>query len=425
MLISVFTPSHDPKFLEAAWASLLAQTHTDWEWVVVLNGPASKGVSWHPPIEDDRIRVVTDHDVAGVGAAKARAAAECQGDVLLELDHDDVLTPDALEHVAAAFAEHPDAGMVYSQFAGIDATTDPAFTPFAPGNGWRYREQLVAGVTETVNRRFPIALPATPHNVSLIWYAPNHVRAFTRVAYDKAGGYDPARDVLDDQDLMSRLYQVGAFHLIDRCLYLQRSHGGNTQLQADLNARIQVETLDLYDQHVQANALAWAHREGLLALDLGGCHGKPDGYLSVDQHPGADYVHTFPHPLELPDSSVGVIRASDFLEHVADQVTMMNELHRLLAPGGMLLSHTPSSEGWGADQDPTHVARWNPNSFWYYTDPSKAGYVPEITARFQVSRITHGFPSLWHEANRIPYVTANLIAIKDGTPRNGGQLLWT
>lgn len=96
---------------------------------------------------------------------------------------------------------------------------------------------------------------------------------------------------------------------------------------------------------------------------------------------------TLPSPLDLPDGSVGVIRAHDFLEHVVDKVALINELYRVLAPGGMLLTLTPSTDGRGAFQDPTHVAYYNENSFWYYTEQQHRAFVPTITARFQSSRL--------------------------------------
>ena len=92
--------------------------------------------------------------------------------------------------------------------------------------------------------------------------------------------------------------------------------------------------------------------------------------------------------IDLPDNSVGVIRAVDFLEHVPDKIAIFNELHRLLAHGGMLLSLTPSTDGRGAFQDPTHVAFYNENSFWYFTDANYANFVPEITC--QVPGRSHG-----------------------------------
>lgn len=175
----------------------------------------------------------------------------------------------------------------------------------------------------------------TPHNVSYIWYAPNHVRAFRKDIYEKVGGYDATRTVLDDQDLMCRLFQAGDFHHIPRCLYLQRIHPANTQRDPEINAHIQRETVALYDKYVEANALAWTRRRGLFALDLGAAHRKPPGYLGVDQHPGegVDIVATLPGKLDLPDGSVGLLRAVDFLEHVPAKVPLINELYRLLAPG--------------------------------------------------------------------------------------------
>ncbi len=97
-----------------------------------------------------------------------------------------------------------------------------------------------------------------------------------------------------------------------------------------------------------------------------------------------DIVAELPAPLPFPEGSVGVIRAVDFFEHVADKVALINELYRLLAPGGLLLSQTPSTDGRGAFQDPTHVAFYNENSFWYYTEAQYRNYAPGIRARFRV-----------------------------------------
>jgi len=79
----------------------------------------------------------------------------------------------------------------------------------------------------------------------------------------------------------------------------------------------------------------------------------------------------------VPDGSVGCVRAFDFLEHVptcrdstcdhgADGmagkciVGLMNELYRVLAPGGWIISCTPSTDGRGGFQDSTHVSFWHP-----------------------------------------------------------------
>jgi glycosyltransferase involved in cell wall biosynthesis len=416
--VSVFTPSHRPVYLTQAYESLARQTFPDWEWIVLLN----KSARWSPPHADQRVRVITDDLASGVGQAKQRACAEAAGELLVELDHDDLLTPNALEQVVKAHANDQDAALFYSHSAQINEDGSPDDSRFVAESGWVYRTEVV----DARELSYPTAMQPTPHNVSYIWWAPNHVRAFTKAAYTAAGGYDPARTVLDDHDLMCRLYRQGPFHLIDECLYLQRMHEHNTQRDPEINAFIQQETINLYDRYIEGNALAWAKRNGLLALDLGAAHGRPDGYLGVDKHAGenVDIIATLPGPLDLADNCAGVIRAVDFLEHVADKVALINEIHRLLSPGGLLLSMTPSTDGRGAFQDPTHVAFYNENSFWYYTEAKYRAFVPEITACFQSSRLFTGFPTEWHQRHDIPYVTANLIAVKDPMDRNGGNYFW-
>ncbi|MCX5266911.1 glycosyltransferase [Streptomyces sp. NBC_00199] len=414
---SVFTPSHRTRFLDECLATLQAQTCPDWEWVVLLNN----GARWRPERPDDRVRIEIADEVTGVGAAKRRACELARGEILVELDHDDLLAKACLAELGKAFDEHPDAVFVYSNTAQITEDGKRDDSRFNESHGWHYEDVRVDGRNLLQVR----AMAPTPHNIAYIWYAPNHVRAFRRDAYVTAGGYDASRSVLDDQDLMCRLFHVGDFHHIPRCLYLQRMHPANTQRDPETNAHIQSETVALYDKYIEANALAWTYRRGLLALDLGAAHRKPPGYLGVDQYPGegVDIVATLPGRLDLPDDSVGLMRAVDFLEHVPAKIPLINELYRLLAPGGMLLSTTPSSDGRGAYQDPTHVAYYNENSFWYYTDDQYRAFVPEIRARFQSSRLTTCFPSQWHSEKNISYVIANLISVKDGAERCGGPLL--
>jgi hypothetical protein len=414
---SVFTPSHQPRFLDECLATMQAQTCSDWEWIVLLNN----GARWRPERPDARVRVEIADDLRGVGAAKRRACELARGEILVELDHDDLLAKACLTELGKAFDAHPEAVFVYSNTAQITEDGKRDESRFDETCGWQYEEVNVDG------RKLlqVISLAPTPHNVSYIWYAPNHVRAFRRDSYEKAGGYDAARTVLDDQDLMCRLFHVGDFHHINRCLYLQRVHPANTQSDPEINGHIQRETVALYDKYIEANALAWTQRRGLLALDLGAAHRKPPGYVGVDQRPeeGVDIVATLPEKLDLPDGSVGLMRAVEFFEHVPAKVPLINELYRLLAPGGMLLVMSPSSDGRGAHQNPAHVAHYNENSFWYYTDDQYRTFVPEIEARFQSSRLVTYFPTEWHSQKGISYVVANLIAMKEGTPRCGGPLL--
>lgn len=419
--ISVFTPSHDTRYLDEAYASLKAQTNKEWEWIIVLNG-AALTQEWKCP-QDSRVAVYETSHIRGIGALKAFACEQATGEVLVELDHDDWLAPGALKSIAKAFLSE-EVGLVTAHFAeaaGDDLT--PRMASFGSAYGWTFKKVQVKGKQHFQVNSFD---PTYPQNVSLIWYAPNHPRAFRRTVYDMVGGYNPSQEVLDDQDLMCRMFLVSEFRLIDKCLYLQRVHDNNTQSDPGTNSQIQTETLRLADQYIQPMALAWANRNHFAVLDLGSAFNKPFGYIGVDllDIPGVDKVgDVFDVLGSLPDNSVGVIRAVDFLEHITDKVRLFNEMHRVLVHGGLLLSLTPSTDGRGAFQDPTHVAYYNENSFWYFTSQQYAGFVPEITAKFQIAKLGTHFPDDWHAANQISYVQANLIALKDG-PRQAGLNQW-
>lgn len=149
----------------------------------------------------------------------------------------------------------------------------------------------------------------------------------------------------------------------------------------------------------------------LKAIDLCGGFNSPKGFISIDLENGnikADLNEGIP----LPDNSCGMVRAFDALEHLKDKQYIMKEIYRVLAPGGILLSITPSTDGRGAFQDPTHISYWNENSFWYWTRPELMEYIQNTDIKFGEARLETVFPSSWHRQNNICYVIANLEVIK-------------
>jgi len=76
-----------------------------------------------------------------------------------------------------------------------------------------------------------------------------------------------------------------------------------------------------------------------------GCGRYPkEGFTNLDWKagPGVDVVHdlsVFPYPLD--DNSVELITADHVIEHLPEVFKVMEELHRILAPGGKLVVRTP------------------------------------------------------------------------------------
>ena len=405
-MISVITPHYRETnpYIAECYASLLSQTLQSWQWVIVVN---DGGVLPDNIANDSRVLAFCDTDAQGIGALKRAACERASADVVVELDADDLLMPEALATVQWTFA-HPCVNFVYSNCARfVDGTWDsPAYDSYW---GWKARPFHYQGHELQEMQSFP----ATPHAMRSVYWAPNHLRAWRMQTYWSIGGHNRDFTVIDDYDLCCRFYLNGPLTHIDKCLYLYREYfGQTTKKQQPL---IQKRNSDVYTQRIIPMVEEWARRKGLPMLDLGAAHDSPVGYIGIDLH-DADLIYDLREGIPYRDNSVGVVRAYDFLEHIPPPrvVAMMNEIHRVLVPGGWLLASVPSTDGRGAFQAPDHVSFWNENSFWYYTNPKYSKYLAASSARFQVSRVLTWFPSKFHKEHDISYVDAQLIAIKPG-----------
>jgi len=108
-----------------------------------------------------------------------------------------------------------------------------------------------------------------------------------------------------------------------------------------------------------------------MKVNLGCGYNKPKDFVNVDNRAevNPDLIADATFSLPFKDNSVDEITANDFLEHVPIGKTsfVVEEIYRVLKDGGRFNSFTPSTDGRGAFQDPTHVSFWNANSWLYYT----------------------------------------------------------
>jgi hypothetical protein len=327
-------------------------------------------------------------------------------------------------------AEETGAGFIYSD--SVHLMDNDKSEIFSKDFGWEHYNTTRGDKTYVVMRSF---LP-TPRSLCEIYWAPNHIRVWTRDAYLKTGGHSGLLSVGDDHDLICRTYLAGfEFAHIAEPLYWYRRHSKNSFVvhNADVQ-RIQFENRDKY---MHSLIFEWCKRNKLLMIDLGGAHDCPRhlGFKSLDANvelPNVDYRCFIPSPefeKLVQNNSVGCFRAADFLEHVPGnmQPRLFNSIYSKLVPGGFLISQTPSVTdnegrvGRGAFQDPTHVSFWSPNNTWYYTRSAQAKYVPEIRCRFQSVRCEIKYPSNWYKDNYIPYLFWDAVALKG--QRAPGQVM--
>lgn len=408
MKLSIITPTHNPKYLDELYNSIKMQTYEDWEWIILLNN----GSNYNN--DDPKVKIFNDDSGnKNIGYIKNKAFGLGTGEILVEADHDDMLTPDCLEQIHDAFVDDA-IGFVYSNNAKLPVGRE--FVPYNPAYGWEYDMFNWQG-----NKLYAMnSFTPSAGSMAFIWYMPDHVRAWRKSVYDKLGGHDINLSVLDDQDLIVRTYLSTEIKFIDKVLYIYRITGDNTWIER--NKLIQTETVNMYYKYAYKLAERDADINGLDKIDLGGGIDGRVGYKTIDMK-DADIECDLNSGIPLPDNSVGVINASHIIEHLKDPIFTMKEIHRVLADGGWAMIDVPSTDGRGAWMDPTHVSYWNQNSFLYYTNRNQARYIRNDSIRFQSYRCQTHFPGKWWVDNNIPVVTAYLRAIKSDERRPHLQLI--
>ncbi|MEP6484982.1 MAG: glycosyltransferase family 2 protein [Rudaea sp.] len=241
--ISVFTPvyntGHDK--LLRTYRSLVAQSYADWEWVIADDHSSDAGTldALREVAQDYRVSM---HNLAkpsgNIGELKGHLCSVASGEIFVELDHDDVLTPHGLAWIAKAFDTHPECGVAYTNWSeryenGVlchDYGTDYGF-----GYGkahWEVHPQRYETFSaEEAHYLVQDAIRINAKTIRHIVGVPNHIRAWTRTAYFEAGGYSSLH-VADDYELLVRLFLTTRFVHVPKLCYIQFYNNesiGNTQ----------------------------------------------------------------------------------------------------------------------------------------------------------------------------------------------------
>ena len=230
-LVTVFTPAYKTgDRLRKPLASLMAQTYTNWEWVVMDDSDGDKTFEklCDMALQDARIRPYkADKHLGKIGALKRDGCGLARGTILVELDHDDELTPWALESVVETYDKFGDeVGFVYTDFA--ECFEDG--TPVKYGEGWgmgygSYRDEVHHGQRYAVVNSPNINAKTIRHIVA----APNHIRSWRKSVYDAVGGHNPDMHVVDDYELMVRTFLETRMARVPKMCYVQyRNRTGNT-----------------------------------------------------------------------------------------------------------------------------------------------------------------------------------------------------
>lgn len=218
MKVSVIIATYNyGTYLPKALDSVLAQTSSDWECIIIDDGSAdgTPGIARAYEQRDARIRYVRQAN-AGLSAARNHGVSVSRGEYLQMLDADDLLDAAKLERHAAYLDVNPGVDVVYGAslffYDGRDEETSPIpHTVHLHGNAHALRE---------LQETNPIAVSAA---------------LIRRTAFERSGRYNEAVRGLEDWDLWLRAAVAGCrFEYLDApAVSYTRLHPGSLSSSAE------------------------------------------------------------------------------------------------------------------------------------------------------------------------------------------------
>jgi GT2 family glycosyltransferase len=118
-LFSIVTPVYEPplEVFEETFASVVAQEHTDWEWILVDDASPSPQVRdfiREQAATDPRIRLVERSENGHIVKASNDGVDAARGEFIAFVDHDDLLAANALKAMARHIGANDDVDYLYS-----------------------------------------------------------------------------------------------------------------------------------------------------------------------------------------------------------------------------------------------------------------------------------------------------------------------
>ncbi len=205
-VISVIVPIYNTpdKFLREAINSVINQIYPYWE--LCLADDASTAAEVKPLLDeyaakDSRIKVAFRPENGHISAASNSALELATGEFICLLDHDDVLTPDALYEVALLLNRHPDADLIYSD------------------------EDKISFDGQLVN---PYFKPEWSPESFLSRMYTCHLGTYRRSIIEDIGGWRLGYEGAQDYDLVLRFTEkTDKIYHIPKVLYRWRMHAGS------------------------------------------------------------------------------------------------------------------------------------------------------------------------------------------------------
>jgi glycosyltransferase involved in cell wall biosynthesis len=195
-LVSVAMPVRNcQNTIAAAIRSILNQTYTHWELLILEDGSSDETLRIARGFGDPRIKIFSDGIPQGIVPRLNQAIDLAQGEYFARMDGDDVSYPDRLMKQVEFMGKHPEVDVVGGQMLIFKGSGEPIGRRHAP-----------------IQHQEICRMPTDQFQMA-------HPTFFGRWVFFKRHRYRPVARLCEDQDLLLRSYRDGCFANLPYLVY--------------------------------------------------------------------------------------------------------------------------------------------------------------------------------------------------------------
>ena len=214
-MISIVTASYNyANFIKETIQSVLNQTYTDWEMIIVDDCSSDNSVEIIKSYNDERIKLYINEENLGLSKTIQKGIKKACGDWIVFLESDDYITPDYLEKKIQIAEKYPSVNLIFNdcEFFGD--------------------EKKVFDFNAVLKRtRKILNQNKYPFNMFYYFYHSNKIFTFSAVMAKKEDllkiNYEPKLDYLLDWHLWIQMAYLGEFYFINEKLTYWRLHNNS------------------------------------------------------------------------------------------------------------------------------------------------------------------------------------------------------
>lgn len=279
LTVSVIIPNYNyGRFLSEAINSVLAQTYSNVEIIVVDDGSTDNSLEILAEYEKKGIKVIQQKN-SGVGAARNAGTDKSSGELIAFLDADDVWFPQKLEKQIERLYSDNEFGLITCGVKEFNSLGNTIAIHADGKEGWCAEDIL-------------LIKPVTsgPGSSSLVW----------RRVFDSAGGFDERKEMhpFEDWEFTYRVARIAKIAFLPEILVAYRNHGGNGHLNVARSERAMLLAFDKVFETADERTLKMRRRcYGNLYRILAGSYLQAGNYGNFLKYTGKSLLLT---PENLP-----------------------------------------------------------------------------------------------------------------------------